>query len=215
MGYYAYGNGSVLLKNGINKEELFKKLDEKLNDAFGLEYEFNKAGMIDITDYENYSEEDIMEFLNILIPYIKEGSIEYSGDDDYHWKFVFNEKDQKWDEFDGEVCYSLEDFSDNDLIEELNKRGYAIIYIENGKKEETNNIANDECRSVANILFNMSLGMDYDTFVDDYKEDMEMLTESIGKLAKEDDPLFHVLQNIADDNVEMENKLVNADGSIN
>lgn len=214
MGYYAYGNGSVLLKNGINKEELFKKLDEKLNDAFGLEYEFNKAGMIDITDYENYSEEDIMEFLNILIPYIKEGSIEYSGDDDYHWKFVFNEKDQKWDEFDGEVYYSLEDFSDNDLIEELNKRGYAIIYIENGEKEETNNIANDECRSVANILFNMSLGMDYDTFVDDYKEDMEMLTESIGKLSKEDDPLFHVLQNIADNNAEMENKLVNADGSI-
>lgn len=214
MGYYAYGNGSVLLKNGINKEELFKKLDEKLNDAFGLEYEFNKVGMIDITDYENYSEEDIMEFLNILIPYIKEGSIEYSGDDDYHWKFVFNEKDQKWDEFDGEVYYSLEDFSDNDLIEELNKRGYAIIYIENGEKEETNNIANDECRSVANILFNMSLGMDYDTFVDDYKEDMEMLTESIGKLSKEDDPLFHVLQNIADNNAEMENKLVNADGSI-
>lgn len=214
MGYYAYGNGSVLLKNGINKEELFKKLDEKLNDAFGLEYEFNKAGMIDITDYENYSEEDIMEFLNILIPYIKEGSIEYSGDDDYHWKFVFNEKDQKWDEFDGEVYYSLEDFSDNDLIEELNKRGYAIIYIENGEQEETNNIANDECRSVANILFNMSLGMDYDTFADDYKDDMEMLTESVGKLAKKDDPLYYVLQNVAGNNEEMENKLVNADGSI-
>ena len=214
MGYYAYGNGSVLLKNGINKEELFKKLDEKLNDAFGLEYEFNKAGMIDITDYENYSAEDIMEFLNILIPYIKEGSIEYSGDDDYHWKFVFNEKDQKWDEFDGEVYYSLEDFSDNDLIEELNKRGYAIIYIENGEKEETNNIANDECRSVANILFNMSLGMDYDTFADDYKDDMEMLTESVGKLAKKDDPLYYVLQNVAGNNEEMGNKLVNADGSI-
>lgn len=74
---------------------------------------------------------------------------------------------------------------------------------------------NNEVKRIANILFNMSLGMDYDTFVDDYKEDMEMLTESIGKLAKEDDPLFHVLQNIADDNAEMENKLVNADGSIN
>ena len=81
---------------------------------------------------------------------------------------------------------------------------------------------NNEVKRIANILFNMSLGMDYDTFVDDYKEDMEMLTESIGnlskaigKLSKEDDLLFHVLQNIADDNAEMENKLVNADGSIN
>ena len=73
---------------------------------------------------------------------------------------------------------------------------------------------NNEVKRIANILFNMSLGMDYDTFVDDYKEDMEMLTESVEKLSKEDDLLFHVLQNIADDNAEMENKLVNADGSI-
>ena len=74
---------------------------------------------------------------------------------------------------------------------------------------------NNEVKRIANILFNMSLGMDYDTFVDDCKEDMEMLTKSIGNLSMIDDLLFHVLQNIADDNAEMENKLVNADGSIN
>ena len=76
-------------------------------------------------------------------------------------------------------------------------------------------MGNNEVKRIANILFNMSLDMGYDTFVDDYKEDMEMLTESIGKLAKEDDPLYYVLQNIAGNNEEMENKLVNADGSIN
>lgn len=76
-------------------------------------------------------------------------------------------------------------------------------------------MGNNEVKIIANILFNMSLGMDYDTFIDDYKEDMEMLAESIGKLAKEDDPLYYVLHNIADNNAEMENKLVNADGSIN
>ena len=74
---------------------------------------------------------------------------------------------------------------------------------------------NNEVKRIANILFNMSLGMDYDTFVDDYKEDMEMLTESIGKLSKADDSLYYVLQNIADNNADMENRLVNADGSIN
>lgn len=81
---------------------------------------------------------------------------------------------------------------------------------------------NNEVKRIANILFNMSLGMDYDTFVDDCKEDMKMLTESIGnlskaigKLSKEDDSLFYVLQNIADNNADMENRLVNADGSIN
>lgn len=74
---------------------------------------------------------------------------------------------------------------------------------------------NNEVKRIANILFNMSLGMDYDTFVDDCKEDMKMLTESIGKLSKADDSLFYVLQNIADNNADMENRLVNADGSIN
>lgn len=74
---------------------------------------------------------------------------------------------------------------------------------------------NNEVKRIANILFNMSLDMDYDSSVDDYREDMEMLTKSIGNLSMIDDPLFHVLQNIAGNNEEMENKLVNADGSIN
>ncbi|MBR9960875.1 hypothetical protein [Anaerostipes sp. Marseille-Q3525] len=75
-------------------------------------------------------------------------------------------------------------------------------------------INGSEEKRIANILFNMSLDMDYDSSVDDYREDMEMLTESVGKLSKEDDPLYYVLQNIAGNNEEMENKLVNADGSI-
>lgn len=76
-------------------------------------------------------------------------------------------------------------------------------------------MGNNEVKRIANILFNMSLGMDYDTFADDYKDDMEMLTESVGNLSKADDPLYSVLQNVAGNNEEMENKLVNADGSIN
>lgn len=75
-------------------------------------------------------------------------------------------------------------------------------------------MGNNEVKRIANILFNMSLDMDYDSSVDDYREDMEMLTKSIGNLSMIDDPLFHVLQNIADNNAEMENKLVNAYGSI-
>lgn len=33
-------------------------------------------------------------------------------------------------------------------------------------------MGNNEVKRIANILFNMSLGMDYDTFADDYKDDM-------------------------------------------
>lgn len=67
-----------------------------------------------------------MDFLNILSPYITEGSIEYSGDDDCHWKFVFNKDTKEWDEIEGEVYYSLDEFSDEVLIEELKNRGYTV-----------------------------------------------------------------------------------------
>ena len=126
MSYYAYGNGSALLKENVDKEELFEKLDTKVEEACCLEYEYDDKETIDFTDYENYHEEDTMDFLNILSPYITEGSIEYSGDDDCHWKFIFNKDTKEWDEIGGEVYYSLDEFSDEVLIEELKNRGYTV-----------------------------------------------------------------------------------------
>ena len=127
MGFYAYGSGTALLKDNIKKEELFERLDEKVGDAYCLDYEYDGKETIGITDSENYSEEDIMEFLNILSPCITEGSIEYTGDDDCHWKFVFDKENEEWDEIEGEVYYSLDEFSDEVLIEELKSRGYEVI----------------------------------------------------------------------------------------
>ncbi len=126
MSYCAYGNGSALLKENVDKEELFEKLDTKVEEAYCLEYEYDDKETIDFTDCENYHEEDTMDFLNILSPYITEGSIEYSGDDDWHWKFVFNKDTKEWDEIEGKVYYSLDEFSDEVLIEELKNRGYTV-----------------------------------------------------------------------------------------
>ena len=127
MGYCADGYGKAPLKEGIDKWELSKRLDEKVEQAFGLEYEFDKNGDIKIYDNENYHEEDIRDFLNTLSLYIVDGEIEYSGDDDCHWKFVFNKETGGWDEIEGEVYYSLSDFTDEVLVEELKRRGYKVI----------------------------------------------------------------------------------------
>lgn len=110
----------------LTKKNYFEKLDTKVEEAYCLEYEYDDKETIDFTDYENYHEEDTMDFLNILSPYITEGSIEYSGDDDCHWKFVFNKDTKEWDEIEGEVYYSLDEFSDEVLIEELKNRGYTV-----------------------------------------------------------------------------------------
>lgn len=65
--------------------------------------------------------------MNTLSLYIVDGEIEYSCDDDCHWKFVFNKETGEWDEIEGEVYYSLSDFTDEVLVEELKRRGYKVI----------------------------------------------------------------------------------------
>lgn len=79
---------------------------------------------------------------------------------------------------------------------------------------------NKESEKIANILLNMSLDMDYASNVDDYKEEVQMLTQSIDKLScdidklsYEDNPLFYVLQSIADKNIDMENLLIDTNGN--
>lgn len=124
MGYCAYGNGEVVLKEGIDADNVLDQMESLLENAFCIECELSENG-IQITDTENYHEEDIMEILNFLIPYITEGDMAYSGDDDCFWKFIFNPETLKWDEINGDVYYT-----DNDLIQELEKRGYKVTKIE-------------------------------------------------------------------------------------
>ena len=124
MGYCAYGSGEVVLKPGVDPDNVLDQMESLLENAFCIECELSENG-IQITDMENYHEEDIMEILNFLTPYITEGDIDYSGDDDCFWKFVFNQETQKWDEIDGDVYYT-----DDDLIQELERRGYKVSKVE-------------------------------------------------------------------------------------
>lgn len=126
MSYMAYGNGMAKLKDGVNKEALYEKLDKIVDDCWGLEYEEELNGYIPFYDSENYHEEDIMNFLNALIPYITEGEIKYSGEEDCYWMFKFNPETNVWDELDGGCYYAISDLLDNFFIDELEKRGYVV-----------------------------------------------------------------------------------------
>lgn len=126
MGCCADGYGKATLKDDVDKWVLSKRLDEKAEQASCLEYEFCENGNIDIYDNENYREEDIRNFLNALSPYIVDGEMEYSGDDDSHWKFAFNKKTGEWDKIKGKIYYSLSEFADDVLVEELKRRGYKV-----------------------------------------------------------------------------------------
>lgn len=126
MSYRAYGNGMAKLKDEVNKEALYEKLDKIVDDYWGLEYEEELNGYIPFYDSENYHEEDIMNFLNALIPYITEGKIKYSDEEDCYWMFEFNPETNVWDELDGGCYYAISDLPDNFFIDELERRGYVV-----------------------------------------------------------------------------------------
>ena len=131
MGYYASASGSATIING-KKEELEKILEDKYG-KYGqhcsLDYDFfeDKDGdCIEITDSENYHEEDTIEFLKTIAPYITEGCLDYSGEDDCIWRFVFNPETKEWKEENATIDYNFESYSDEQLIAELEKRGYMV-----------------------------------------------------------------------------------------
>lgn len=126
MSYMAYGDGMVKLKDGVNEEALYEKLDKIVDDCFGLEYEEWLNGYISFHDIDNYHEEEIMNFLNALTPYIVEGEIKYSGEEDCYWMFEFNPETNTWDELNGGCYYAMSDLPDNFFIDELEKRGYIV-----------------------------------------------------------------------------------------
>lgn len=130
MGYYASGSGDATFKDSVNKEMVEKAISDFYKSKEGQKYYSlnydTDIYSIEIWDDEKYHEDDTLTFLEILSPYIKEGCINYSGEDDCIWRFVFNPKTGKWDEEYADIVYGFESYSDEELIDELLKRGYAV-----------------------------------------------------------------------------------------
>lgn len=100
MGYNASGDGSVVLKKEVPEEIL-----ELLNSSdVGFETEDSPDGGLWLTFYyDKYHEDDVIHALNKLAPYTESGDIEFTGEDDTHWQFHF--ENGKVEERDGEVVY--------------------------------------------------------------------------------------------------------------
>lgn len=131
MGYYASGSGSATIIKGQEKalEAVLENKYGKLGSYCGLEYDFDNIKdecYINIYDSEKYHEEDTTEFLSVIAPYISEGHLDYSGEDDCIWRFIFNPDTKEWKEENATIDYHFESYSDEELIKELEKRGYSV-----------------------------------------------------------------------------------------
>ena len=66
----------------------------------------------------SWDEDRTYDFLNTLSPYIEDGIIEYKSiDDDRHWRYVYNQKLNKWEEEIAYTSYDFEEYTDDELIE--------------------------------------------------------------------------------------------------
>lgn len=121
-GYCAYGSGFANLKRDADIAELKAKLDAL--DVW-LNWRIYKDS-VDFYDSDNYHEDETIEFLNTLAPYVAEGEVNYTGEDDYIWRFRFDPDKQKWVEESATIDYNFESYTDEQMIEELDKRGYIV-----------------------------------------------------------------------------------------
>lgn len=129
MGYYVSGDGIATFKDGVEIEKVEEMLDDILDKMHVIEFEFGifNKNQIFIYDTNKYHEDETLAFLNALSPYIIEGQMTYSREDNCNWRFVFDSENECWTEESGIVDYNFESYSDEDLITELEKRGYKVI----------------------------------------------------------------------------------------
>ena len=124
MGYYASGYGECVLKDGTDLALIDYDLNR--NGARVIDVDRLTANKIRLdAEEQKYYPEEVQLDLNILTKYITEGYIEYAGEDDAHWKIML--KDVKWVEQQGKTIYDLSDIPDDDLLNELRKRGYKQL----------------------------------------------------------------------------------------
>ena len=112
MSYYAKYNGEIHFKKG-SAEDIRNMIEEEpvlyilgIYDA----KEPRELGTIKDENFyiiyggdEKYHEDDIKEMLRSFAPYVEIGEIEFVGEDDSLWRFIF--KDGKWYEENGLVIY--------------------------------------------------------------------------------------------------------------
>lgn len=122
MGYCADGSGFANLKRDADIAELKAKLDAL--DVW-LNWRIYKDS-VDFYDSDNYHEDETIEFLNTLAPYVAEGEVNYIGEDGCIWRFRFDPDEQEWVEESATIDYNFESYTDEQMIEELDKRGYIV-----------------------------------------------------------------------------------------
>lgn len=122
MGYYADGGGVLELKPNIDVDELESKLDAS---SGGLSYSISDKE-IEFWCEDKYYEDSVYDDLEAVKPYIVAGNLDFIGEDKTIWRIRFDPDKQEWIEESGTIDYNFESYTDEEMIQELIKRGYIV-----------------------------------------------------------------------------------------
>lgn len=110
MSYYASGSGYIDVGSVCPPEQALRDLAEHggLDSRLVEPNQYSPYYTIDVVhEYGDYSEEEVIDFLSMTgrALQILDGTIEFTGEDDLHWRFVWNGEDGCWYEQNGSIEY--------------------------------------------------------------------------------------------------------------
>lgn len=109
MGYYANGNGYITFSRRLTDNDVLSVDDILQNSCFDFDFHHgNKDGSsVDVWCYDKYHDDDVRNAIqNIADKFpVKEGCIEFAGEDDEHWRFLYDAEDNDWLEQTGHIVY--------------------------------------------------------------------------------------------------------------
>ena len=106
MGYYAEFEGGLVFENSLSKETQ-REITRLIDEAMPLnQHDWPTDFSLYFSGSGNYGEDNVKEALIKIseTAEIKEGDLEYSGEFDSYWRFIF--QDSKWHEQNGNVVYA-------------------------------------------------------------------------------------------------------------
>lgn len=133
MSYYSSAKGKLIMDKPLTAE-----MSEKLNELFDM-VEDSPDGGLWLTAYEeDYDDDEMTKAMKKLAPFIKTGSVEFTGED-AHWRFRFSY---------GEVSYE-EAFIEYERV----NAGYKIIAEIPLNNEESIVIGHNEKRHAKYVVW--------------------------------------------------------------
>ena len=112
MGYYANGSGNIEFINPLNNDKQKRIAEIREYNYFdfifyGSRKRNNATIGIDISFDGNYHGDSIEKGLNEImkIADIKDGCMEFHGEDGDHWRFLYDPSERRWREQTGHIVY--------------------------------------------------------------------------------------------------------------